>query len=124
MLAGTYVVRERDLTLTGSAMASPIHNHQGAGPCQMGTSKDKIRDWLKQAKQMGATHTIIVCDTFDHSDYPIFVMVDQDVRKIAEEHDGPNMTRLMEVYLMEMDLEAQLREPVAMHFSLNDGRPD
>jgi hypothetical protein len=42
---------------------------------------------------------------------------DQDVRELAQTiYDGPNTTRLMEVYSMEMDIEAQLQGPIAIHF--------
>ena len=65
----------------------------------MAASKEDIVGWVKEgAKKKGATHVLIVCDTFDYEDYPVYVMAGQDVRKVASENNGPNMTRLMEVY--------------------------
>ncbi len=82
----------------------------------MATSQNDIRQWLKEAKAEGATHMLVVCDTFDWSDYPVSVMPDQDVRKRAEENSGPNMTKLMEVYNLSMDLEAQLKEQRSFNY--------
>lgn len=72
------------------------------------TTRDDIKGWLDRAKQKGATHMIVACDTFDWEDYPVFVMPGEDVHKIAAQHDGPNMTRLMEVYNLSMDINEQL----------------
>jgi hypothetical protein len=61
-------------------------------------SKADIVRWVKAgAKKKNVTHVLIVCDTFDYDDYPVEVLKGQDVRAVAK-NDGPNMTRLMEVY--------------------------
>lgn len=39
----------------------------------MATTQDIIRDWLMRGKRNGATHVIIVCDTFEYSYYPVYV---------------------------------------------------
>ena len=58
-----------------------------------------IKKWVKEgARKKGVTHVLIVCDTFDYEDYPVYVTEDQDVRQVANQNSGPNMTRLMEVY--------------------------
>jgi hypothetical protein len=82
----------------------------------MATSREDIRGWLKEGKKQGATHTIVVCDTFDHEDYPVHVKPGEDVRKKYEEYNGPNMQRVMEVYSHAHDHEAQLNEHRAFHF--------
>lgn len=40
----------------------------------MSCTQEEIRAWLLEGKAQGATHTIIVCDTFDYEDYPVHVM--------------------------------------------------
>lgn len=74
-----------------------------------GTTPDQIREWLEQGQDLKATHVIVVCDTFDYEDYPVYVKPGQDVRKIAAEHDGPNMQKVMEVYNLSLDIEQQLK---------------
>ncbi len=64
----------------------------------MAASKQDIIRWVKEGVRAGATHVLIVCDTFDYGDYSVNVMPGQDVHKMAKDNNGPNMTRLMEVY--------------------------
>lgn len=90
----------------------------------MTTTVKEIREWLLQAKKEGATHMIVVCDTFDHDDYPVNVSRDEDVRKVHQKYDGVNMQRVMEVYNLRMDIEGQLGKRV-MNFDCphkNTGR--
>lgn len=82
----------------------------------MGTTRERIRTWLIKGKEQGATHVVVVCDTFDHSDYPIYVMLDQKVREVVESNDGTNMKKVMEVYNLEMDIEDQLDEHRALNY--------
>jgi hypothetical protein len=82
----------------------------------MGTTREDIRSWLERAKAKGATHMIVVCDTYDYEDYPVEVMPGQDARKVYNDHNGPNMTRAMEIYNLSMDIEKQLLEHRAHNF--------
>lgn len=79
------------------------------------TSTDEIRSWLNEGKDQGATHVLVVCDEFDHSDYPVFVLSGEDPREIAKEHSG-EMSRVMECYALHFDFEKQLNEPSAQHY--------
>ena len=65
----------------------------------MAATKADIVRWVREgAAKKDVTHVLIVCDTFDYEDYPVYVGNRQDVREVAKANDGPNMTRLMEVY--------------------------
>jgi hypothetical protein len=79
-------------------------------------TRENIKHWLDQGVRSGATHVIVVCDTFAHDDFPLFVMPGENVRELAAQHDGPNMTKLMEVYSLSLDLDAQLDENRAIHY--------
>jgi hypothetical protein len=80
----------------------------------MATTRDDIRAWLAEGKAKGATHTMIVCDTFDYEDYPVHIMPGEDVRKEAA--NPGEMQRVMEVYSHSLDHETQLVEHLAFHF--------
>jgi len=82
----------------------------------MAATREDIKTWLKNGKKQGATHVIIVCDTFDHDDYPVYVMPHQNARKEYEERNGKNMQRVMEVYNLSMDIALQMAEKRAFHF--------
>lgn len=65
----------------------------------MAATKDDIVRWVTEsARNKKATHVLIVCDCWDYEDYPVVVLKGQDVHAIANQNNGPNMTKLMEVY--------------------------
>lgn len=82
----------------------------------MGTPREEIREWLERGKAQGATHMIVVCDTFDYEDYPVFVMPGEDVRAEHAKYNGPNMQRVMEVYSYARSLDEQLAAPRVYNF--------
>ena len=85
----------------------------------MATTRDDIRAWLLGGKRRGATHVIVACDTFDHHDFPVYVMPGEDPRAKAKEHEKINeMSKVMEVYALHLDLDAQLREHRSFHYEM------
>lgn len=61
---------------------------------------------------------IVVCDSFDYEDYPVYVKKGEDVRAKHKEYiDGKHsMQRVMEVYSLNQDKEKQLNEHRAFNF--------
>ncbi len=82
----------------------------------MATSRIDIRRWFKDGKKSGATHMIVVCDTWDWEDYPVYVKPDEKVREKYAEYNNKNMQKVMEVYSLKKDMENQLNEVRAFHF--------
>lgn len=94
--------------------------------------------WLAQGKRLKATHLIVVCDTYDYEDYPVFVrkvefeeeptpwaLWDQghpirkthNVKHVVERlYSGQNMQKAMEVYRIADDWDEQLAEPRCWRF--------
>jgi hypothetical protein len=81
----------------------------------MGTTKQEIAGWFDRGVAAGNTHVVVVCDTFSHEDYPVFVKKEEDVREVYDKYNGKNMQRVMEVYCLSMPKEAQLAEHRAFH---------
>lgn len=76
----------------------------------MAASLSEIRSWFQRGQaNPRCTHMIVVCDTFDWEDYPVFVTDDQDVHEVEKQHNGPNMQKVMEVYCMTKPLDPQLK---------------
>jgi len=64
---------------------------------------------------------IVVCDTFDHEDYPVYAATAEEC--VATYKAPGEMQRVMEVYDLAADKAAQLREARAMHLPPNfDGK--
>lgn len=75
----------------------------------MATSVAQLTEWFEAGKAIPEnTHMIIVCDTYDWEDYPVYVTKDQDVRKVYAEHHQVNMQKVMEVYNYSLPAEPQL----------------
>lgn len=81
----------------------------------MAASRDDISGWFDQGKRAGNTHMIVVCDTFDHEDYPVYAKGDEQARSQHDRHNGKNMQRVMEVYDLRLPKTVQLDEHRAMH---------
>jgi hypothetical protein len=65
--------------------------------------------WFDRGVEKGATHMIVVCDTFDYSDAPVYVMPGEDVHKRQAEEGGKPMQKVMEVYCMSKPKDPQIR---------------
>lgn len=81
----------------------------------MAASRYEIRSWVEAGVVRGATHIVVVCDEFDHEDYPIEVSATQDVCEVVRALEAQSMQRVMEVYAAHLPVEAQLAEPRAWH---------
>lgn len=77
----------------------------------MAASKVELTQWFQRGIDQGAKYMIVVCDTFDWDDYPVFVSPDEDVTDAKKRYDGVNMQRIMEVY----DLTANREEQMSQH---------
>ena len=78
------------------------------------TTRSDIHRWLDEGKKKGATHMIVVCDTFDYDDYPKYVMPGMDIHEVTG--NLGSMQSLMEVYSYALPLDEQLAEHRAFHY--------
>jgi hypothetical protein len=78
-------------------------------------TRQDIEDWWDEGFRNGATHLIVVCDTYDYDDYPIWVLLDEDVGEIVNRVRSRPLARIMEVYSYALDREYQLNEHRAWH---------
>lgn len=78
----------------------------------MAATRDDISNWFDRGVAQGARHLIVVCDTFDHDDYPVFTNTDAECLK-KYKYPG-EMQRVMEVYDLRADKDAQMKAPRAM----------
>lgn len=82
----------------------------------MATTIPMLVQWFNDGVDLGATHMIVVCDTFDWEDFPVYVMSTEDaLEKFGELHEH-NMQKVMEVYNLRLDRDDQMAEWRAFHF--------
>ena len=72
------------------------------------TTREEIGEWFDRGVADGATHMIVVCDTFSYEDYPVYVSATENVIEVRDKYNGPNMQRVMEVYSLKKNKEEQL----------------
>lgn len=82
------------------------------------TTKDEIREWFQRGlnNEDKPTHMMVVCDTYDWEDYPVYVLPEEDAETIYKKYNGNNMQKVMEVYNLSTDMESQMNEFRAKNF--------
>ncbi|MFI6226618.1 hypothetical protein ACIBCR_04765 [Micromonospora echinospora] len=81
----------------------------------MSTSVEEIGRWFDEGVERGATHMIVVCDQYDHTDFPVYVQPGQDVTEVYEQERAQSLQQVMEVYCLSLDRADQLAERRAFH---------
>lgn len=78
----------------------------------MAATKEDISRWFDTGVKKGATHLIVLCDTFDHGDYPKYVMPGDNTQQIVGAYNKGEfpMQKVMEVYRLSDNKEKQLNE--------------
>jgi len=76
----------------------------------MAATYETIRNWCLSGKEEGATHVIVVCDTFSYEDYPVFVKPEENIQEKVTEYRSKSMQRVMEVYNLALDINTQLNK--------------
>jgi len=80
----------------------------------MTATRQDILSWLEEAKHKKASHLIVMHDTYDHDNYPVFVLV-REILDNRLKTNGENMQQIQEIYNMTMDLDMQLAEHRSWH---------
>jgi hypothetical protein len=80
------------------------------------TSTTDLARWFDHGIEHGATHMIVVYDTFSGEDFPFYVMPDENVREVVAEQKARTMQHVMEVYALHLDKIDQLAEYRAFHY--------
>ena len=80
----------------------------------MATSKQQIGDWFENGLTNKQDFMIVVCDTYDWTDYPSYCKKDEFDLKYKQYSDQ-NMQQVMEVYDLSLDKDSQLNQHRCMN---------
>jgi hypothetical protein len=73
----------------------------------MGTTATEIGEWFDRGVGQGAAYMVVVCDTFDWDDYPVYCATRQEAQSKI---DNPgSMQKVMEVYDLKASRAEQLK---------------
>jgi hypothetical protein len=70
-------------------------------------SREDLERWFNAGIEEGATHMIVVCDTFDWEDYPVYVKPTESVAHRIDDFHKAEMQKVMEVYNLKKPFEGQ-----------------
>lgn len=65
------------------------------------TSRNEIAEWFEEGVIQDATHMLVVWDTFDNSDYPVYVTREELVTEVVQRYQAKPMDRINEVYVLD-----------------------
>lgn len=81
----------------------------------MTAHREDISGWFDRGVEDGQMYLIVVCDTFEHDDYPVYVKNGDDFYDTYDKYCGNNMQMIMEVYHLGLDKDQQMNERRARH---------
>ena len=95
----------------------------------MATTREEISEWFDEGVRQGATHMVVVCDTFAYEDYPVYVKPTENVYDVYDKNGGDkgendNMQRVMEVYDLRADKAEQVNATRTKNFGTAVRYPD
>ena len=73
------------------------------------TSRETIMGWLTEGLGKSNSHMIVVCDTFDWDDHPVYVKEGEDILERIGEYNK-DMQKIEEIYNYKLDLMEQIKE--------------
>ncbi len=87
----------------------------------MAATREDISAWFDSGIEQKARHMIVVCDSFDYDDYPVFTTTDDEC--LRRYKNPGEMQRVMEVYDLRDDKNEQLSERRAMRLPIEISAP-
>ena len=88
----------------------------------MTATRDDIDRWIEEGQDKGATHVVVVHDTYDHDNFPLFIMPGENAREVFnkkyvnDRQPTEAAYRADECYDLRMDIDAQIKEHRANHW--------
>lgn len=68
----------------------------------IGTLSKTYKEYvIETAKEKNATHIMVVCDTFDYDDYPVYIQKGEDIEERVRHYNSQSMQKVMGVYALE-----------------------
>lgn len=78
----------------------------------MAATREDIEGWFKHGVNIGSRYLVVICDTYDYTDYPEYFPNEKDA--IAKMRYPGELQKVMECYDLQADRETQMNAPRAM----------
>lgn len=80
----------------------------------MSATKSEIANWFDRGIKKEMKYLIVVCDTFEYENYPVFAISDDDVVDKFKTYSEKSMQKVEEVYNLTENREEQLNSNYTM----------
>ena len=81
----------------------------------MAVAKNRVQLWFKEGQSKNAHHMLIMRDTYEYEDYPVYVLKNEDTKKkIRELRENDNQV-VQAIFDLSLDMDSQLEERRAYH---------
>lgn len=75
----------------------------------MAATLAEIHGWFDEGKAQESTHMLVICDSYDHEDYPVYAHSKEEAQSEFEKYNNKNMQKVMEVYDLRKPFHTQTR---------------
>ena len=83
-------------------------------------SRSEIKRWFDQGVGIGQRFMLVVCDTFDYTDFPVYLLPGSDAREEVKDWNSKKMLKVMECYDLNQDRDSQLSEGRVWNYGEGD----
>jgi hypothetical protein len=78
-------------------------------------TREVISGWMDRGIEQGATHMLVISDTFSYEYSSRYVRKSEDPRTVEQEYDAQSMSSVAEIYNLSLPKDPQLDETRARH---------
>lgn len=76
----------------------------------MAARYNEIDKWFDDGKEAGAEYMVVVTDTFDYEDHPVYCSSKLDVVRVQMKVDETRYEQVQEIYNLKMDKGTQMAQ--------------
>lgn len=75
------------------------------------TTKNELKEWFETiGSPQQHSHMIVVTDTYDYEDYPVYVKLSENVHDVLAKIGNQSMSKITEIYSYSQSILPQLEE--------------
>lgn len=75
------------------------------------TTKNELNEWFEEiGSPQKHSHMIVVTDTYDYEDYPVYVKLSENVHDVLAKIENQSMSKITEIYSYSQGILPQLEE--------------
>jgi len=78
--------------------------------------KEDLIKWFQKGVRNNQSHMIVVCDTYDYDDYPVYINSLEEFEEEYKRVFSHSSKTIMEIYDLKIDINLQMNEARSFHY--------